>query len=94
MRSEPGDKALDHLLRWAAMIWGVPLALLHLVAIGGQFYLEPFWTAFSTVTDWYSPFNVMGFAVNVITALPAILPAVWLQARRRNRSGRAPHARM
>lgn len=60
--------------------WIVLAVLVNCLAIGMQLYLHPFWSAVSTLLDWYSPWNLWNVIAEVLLLSPA-LGAYWLRER-------------
>ena len=79
----PTDRWPDTLLRWFAMIWMGLAAIVLLVSAGMMFAELPFWTAFWTVTDWFSPWNVASWLANLLLIAPAIAVVLLLDWRRK-----------
>jgi hypothetical protein len=82
MPAQPGDTYLDYALRYFAAFYLVILVSVIAVSIAFTIYSLGFFAALPVVTEWFSPFNVTGFIVNLVSTLPALIP-IYIVDRRR-----------
>jgi hypothetical protein len=72
-------------LRAFAYLWfAIALALIT-ASVGFEFYRGGFWHGYEKVTEWFSPFNVYGVIVNVVTFTPGLI-AFWCAEKLRSHS--------
>lgn len=75
---------MDKALTWFIGIWIAFAAVLNLVAIAGLFLgADNFWHGWLRVSEIYSPFNVINYAMEVALISPAIGAYIWLERRRK-----------
>ena len=65
---------------WA---WVGLIVLLNVVGVVGQFWLHGFSGGIEYVQEIYSPFNIIGYIVMVVSLLPAYGAFVWRERRRK-----------
>ena len=67
-------------LRGFAVLWFILVFLLIFTAVGFEFYRGGFWHGYEKLSEWFSPFNISGWFVNIVTCLPGIL-AFWVSEK-------------
>jgi hypothetical protein len=71
----------DRLFAGFIWIWLVAVALL-LGATVIFTFAQHGWAAVPMVLEWFNPFNIAGFIVNILTLSPAIFAFMWREKRR------------
>ena len=71
-------------LRGFAVLWFSLVFVVIMTAVGLEFYRGGFWHGYKKLSEWFSPFNLSGWIVNIVTCLPAIL-AFWVSEKIRPR---------
>ncbi len=77
---------MDRALSIFAIVWGSGVVALNLLGIAGAFVAYPFWEAVFRIQDWYSPFNIVNWGLNLVLVSPALGAFLWRE-RRRAKSG-------
>lgn len=74
---------MDTALTWFIRLWVGLAILVNLLAIVGlAIGAESWWDAWQRVTETYSPFNVINYAMEVALISPAIGAYIWRERRR------------
>lgn len=81
---------MDRALTVFMWIWVAMVLLLNLVGIAGAFIARPFWEAVDQVQQWYSPFNLVNWGLNLVLLSPALGAAKWRAIRRRRLQATVP----
>jgi hypothetical protein len=77
---------MDRALTIFIYVWGGLIVLANVLGIVGRFYLHGFGGGISYIQEIYSPFNVINYAVTLVTLSPAIGAYYWREKRREHRA--------
>jgi hypothetical protein len=70
-------------LEWFVRIWIGLFVLWNLISIYGLFIIAGgFWSGVWSVIEWYSPFDVVHWIVELLLFSPALLANYWAEGRR------------
>lgn len=73
---------MDRALTIFITVWVGLIVVLNIIGIVGQFWLNGFSGGVEYVQEIYSPFNVVGYLVMVVSLSPAFGAYMWREKRR------------